>query len=91
MKLRVDFMKDKESVKSGIKRKQNINDGAKQSIYMFEKSGKEKYDFCFRIIKKKKTRFSPGLYCNFFYDYLFAPVVSTFRTNCVVFHRGTAV
>lgn len=50
MKLRVDFMKDKELVKSGIKRKQNINDGAKQSIYMFEKSAKEKYGFCFRIV-----------------------------------------
>lgn len=50
MKLRVDFMKDKESVDSGIKLKQNINDGAKQSIYMFEKSGKEKYGFCFRIV-----------------------------------------
>jgi hypothetical protein len=50
VKLRVDFMKDKESVKSGIKLKQNIKDGAKQSIYMFEKSGKEKYDFYFRIV-----------------------------------------
>jgi hypothetical protein len=40
-------MKDKESVDSVIKQKQNIKDGAKQFIYMFEKSGKEKYNFCF--------------------------------------------
>ena len=34
------MMNDKESPQSGIKRKQNNKDGAKQSIYMFEKSEK---------------------------------------------------
>ncbi len=40
VKLKVGFMKDKESDESGIKLRENIKEGAKQSIYMFEKSEK---------------------------------------------------